>query len=198
MKAVSALRLIWVVLACAALGLPFALIASTARGAVEPLSRVAVDVLLRVTAPLQSSAPAPLPVEPLVLEQPSATETMLTATSPGPAARKGQARRAAAPGALFVSAAKVLQLAQSTARPKGVFVSATAAHPAGLRLSGVAPLAIGVQDGDILLDALGVPAQSPGQIIGAVVEARAKQARYLSGTLWRRGHTFRITVEQPY
>ncbi|HYJ11429.1 MAG TPA: hypothetical protein VEX18_20545, partial [Polyangiaceae bacterium] len=59
-------------------------------------------------------------------------------------------------------------------------------------------LGIGVQDGDILTEALGITPQSPGQLIGGIIEARAKQARYLSGTLWRRGQVLRITVEQPY
>jgi hypothetical protein len=67
-----------------------------------------------------------------------------------------------------------------------------------LRLSGVAPLGIGVQDGDILIEALGMTPRSAGQVIGAIIEARSQKARALSGTLWRRGQTFRITVEQPY
>jgi hypothetical protein len=79
-----------------------------------------------------------------------------------------------------------------------VFVEKTAQHPAGLRLSGVGGLGIGVQDGDILIEALGVTPRSAGQIIGAVIEARAHEARFLSGTLWRSGQTLRITVEQPY
>jgi hypothetical protein len=55
-----------------------------------------------------------------------------------------------------------------------------------------------VQDGDILIEALGVTPRAPGQVIGAIIEARAQHARFLSGTLWRRGQTFPITVEQPY
>jgi len=92
----------------------------------------------------------------------------------------------------------VLKLAQSAARPRGSFVAPTPQHPAGLRLSGVAALGIGLQDGDILIEALGIAPRAPGEIIGAILAARAKQARYLSGTLWRQGQTFRITVEQPY
>jgi hypothetical protein len=67
-----------------------------------------------------------------------------------------------------------------------------------LRLVGVAGLGIGVQDGDILIDAMGITPRSSGEIIGAIVQARAQRVRYLSGTLWRHGQTFRITVEQPY
>jgi hypothetical protein len=148
---------------------------------------------------LRASAVAPVATE--VRFEPNAllaSETRLAATGKTSVAQKGQVAPPRAPGALFVSAAKVLELSQSTARPQGAFVAATATHPAGLRLSGVVGLGIGVQDGDILIEALGVSPKSPGQIIGAIIDARAKQVRYLSGTLWRRGQVLRITVEQPY
>ena len=38
--------------------------------------------------------------------------------------------------------------------------------------------------------------KEPG--VGNGLEARARQERWLSGTLWRAGQTLRITVEQPY
>ncbi|HYJ11896.1 MAG TPA: hypothetical protein VEX18_22885 [Polyangiaceae bacterium] len=194
----SALRLVQVVLACGALGMPFALAASAASGYVEPLSRAAVDVLLVVSTPLRASAAVSVAEAPLERDELLASETTLAASGKVRAAPKGRTARSPAHGALFVSAAKVLELSQSAARPQGAFVQATATHPAGLRLAGVAGLGIGVQDGDILTEALGITPQSPGQIIGAIIEARAKQARYLSGTLWRRGQVLRITVEQPY
>jgi hypothetical protein len=205
MRAVSVTRFGRVLLASCALGLPFVLVASSVSGFVEPLSRLAVEALLRASAPLQAPAePAPL-VEPPSSGEPSSSgeplapnESVLAAGRKAPAGRKVTASRPQPPPSLFVSAAKVLQLSQSAARPQGAFVAATAAHPSGLRLSGVAALGIGVQDGDILIEAMGMSPQSPGQIIGAIIEARAKQARYLGGTIWRRGQTFRITVEQPY
>jgi hypothetical protein len=45
---------------------------------------------------------------------------------------------------------------------------------------------------------MGISPRTSGEIIGAIVEARARRVRALSGTLWRGGQTFRITVEQPY
>lgn len=188
-------------LACGALAAPFALIAGAGRGLVEPLSRAAVDALSMVSAPLQPLVALPVVAEaPLELDEPDAREAMPETTTAGkaPAARKGQAPRPPASGALFVSAAKVLELSRTAVRPQGAFVPATATHPAGLRLSRVAALGIGVQDGDILIEAMGVSPQSPGQIIGAIIAARVEQARHLSGTLWRRGQVLRITVEQPY
>jgi hypothetical protein len=120
------------------------------------------------------------------------------AATKAPVRRSAKPSHKAAPAALFVSAATVLKLSQSSARPRGSFVAASAQHPAGLHLSGVAGLGIGVQDGDILVEALGITPRGAGQVIGAIIEARAKQARFLSGTLWRQGQTFPITVEQPY
>jgi hypothetical protein len=182
----------------AGLALPFALVSWKAAGLVEPLARGAADALLRLSAPLQTEAvAAPEPVEVSANDaEPVIVATTKTTKQAAP--RAGKAAPPKAPSGVFVSAATVLKLSRGSARPQGAFVAKSATHPAGLRLSGVAPLGIGVQDGDILIEALGVEPRSPGQIIGAIIEARARQARYLSGTLWRRGQTFRIVVEQPY
>ena len=179
-----------------ALGVPFWLAAHLAAALVTPLTNTTVGALVRVTAPLtvvttadtEAEAAAPPNDEPVALALGAATK---------PTARRGF-KAAASPASLFVSKATVLKLAQTAARPHGSFVQQTPEHPAGLRLSGVAPLGIGVQDGDILIEALGITPRSPGQVIGAVIEARAKQARFLSGTIWRHGQTIRLTVEQPY
>jgi hypothetical protein len=196
MRGVKLPGLLRTLLASLLLGAPFALVALQTSSWVGPLTQASVGLLLELTAPLAAPSPVALPPEaearldaplPLVFE---------AATKP---ARKGIKRASdAKPAALFVSEAAVLRLAQSGARPRGVLVAATEQHPAGLRLSAVAGLGIGLQDGDILIEALGFPPRSAEQIIGAILEARAKQVRFLSGTLWRRGQTFRITVEQPY
>jgi hypothetical protein len=192
---VSAPRFLVALSLSAGLALPFALVSWKAAGLVEPLARGAASALLGLTAPLQAEQPIePAPVE-LGLDP---AEPVVPATTKQPAKRGGKPAPAKAPAGLFVSAATVLKLSQGTARPQGAFVAKSATHPAGLRLSGVAPLGIGVQDGDILIEALGVTPRSPGQIIGAIIEARARHARFLSGTLWRRGQTLRIVVEQPY
>ena len=182
-----------------ALGVPFLLSAHAASAFVAPLSKAAVALLVRVTAPLAAAAPARPEAEPADPAEPAALELAFDAVTKAPVRRftKPQSKPAK-PAALFVSEATVLRLSQSAARPSGSFVAASPQHPAGLRLSGVAALGIGVQDGDILIEALGITPRAPGQIIGAIIEARAKQARFLSGTLWRQGQTFPITVEQPY
>jgi len=185
-----------VLVASLALGAPFLLAASAATGLVVPFTRSAVTVLLRVTAPFAARAPEPEAASDAAAVAPAELSFEVAIKSPGQRAAKAQPK--AKPAALFVSDATVLRLAQSSARPHGSFVAKSSEHPAGLRLSGVAALGIGVQDGDILVEALGITPRAPGEIIGAIIEARAKQARFLSGTLWRQGQTFPITVEQPY
>jgi len=187
------------VLSGIALLAPFALVAQAQRALAESVVSASVATLVRMTAPL---APAAVVAsEPVV----DGAVLGLDIAADGAALAKGPARRprqgaSAKPQALFVSASSVLQLAKTAARPQGTFVAqgGEPQHPAGLRLVGVAGLGIGVQDGDILIDAMGITPRSSGEIIGAIVQARAQRVRYLSGTLWRHGQTFRITVEQPY
>jgi len=195
MRTVSASRFITVLAAGALLGLPFAGAAWALGGLVEPMSRATVDSLLRLTSPLQL---APTSDTEDVDAADSSSEPAVPVATKATSPRSAQAARPQRPQALFIASSTVLKLAQGGGRPQGAFVAESALHPAGLRLTGVAALGIGLQDGDILIEALGVSPRSPGQIIGAIIEARAKQARYLSGTLWRRGQTFRIVVEQPY
>jgi hypothetical protein len=203
MAGVSTRRLIGAVLALMGLAVPFPLVAHAAERLVEPWSAKTVSLLLRVTAPLRAEDAAVLEPQADAFEaEPDGAVVEATGKA---RLTKGGARRWQKPSlgakptsALFVSQATVLKLAQTTARPQGSFVAETAEHPAGLRLVGVAALGIGVQDGDILIEALGITPRSPGQVIGAIIEARSHKAAALSGTLWRHGQLIRITVEQPY
>jgi hypothetical protein len=164
---------------------------------VAPLADAGVGVLLRLSAPLAHAvAPAAVEGEVPPVEVQVVDDLAVTATKGEP--RRGARRAPNKPSAIFLSAGRVLDLAKGQVRPSGRFVAATQGHPGGLLLTGVAPLGIGLQDGDVLLEALGSAPTSPGQVIGAIIEARAQRAAYLSGTIWRRGQTFRITVEQPY
>ena len=198
MAGVAASRFARVLVGTLLLSAPFVAGAHLASGLVTPLASAVVATLVRVTAPL-SAPPAPALAADATEPVPDvARDLSFEVATKSPARRAPKPRAAAKPAALFVAEATVLKLAQSAARPRGTFVVQSAEHPAGLRLSGVAALGIGVQDGDILIEALGIAPRSPGEIIGAIIEARAKQARFLSGTLWRSGQTFPITVEQPY
>lgn len=198
MAAVAAPRFARVLVASLLMGAPFVVAAHLAGGLVAPLTSTIVTALVRVTAPLTAS-PTPEPEADATDLVPDAPlDLSFEVATKSPAQRAAKPRPPAKPSALFVSEATVLKLAQSAARPRGSFVAQSPEHPAGLRLSGVAALGIGVQDGDILIEALGITPRAPGEIIGAIIEARAKQARFLSGTLWRQGQTFPITVAQPY
>jgi hypothetical protein len=198
MPAVAVARFTRVLVGSLLLGGPFVGVAHLASGLVAPLTSTIVAALVRVTAPV-TALPAPEPELDGLDPVPDAPlELSFEVASKSPAQRATKARPPAKPSALFVSESTVLKLAQSAVRPRGSFVAQSPEHPAGLRLSGVAALGIGVQDGDILIEALGITPRAPGEIIGAIIEARAKQARFLSGTLWRSGQTFPITVEQPY
>lgn len=199
MPAVAAPRFARALLGSVALGLPFLLSAHAASALVAPLTNAAVTLLVRATAPLTAVQVTEPEAEPEDLAPHASLELGFDAVTKSPVRRSAKPQpKPAKPAALFVSEATVLKLSQSAARPRGSFVAASPQHPAGLRLSGVAALGIGVQDGDILIEALGITPRAPGQVIGAIIEARAKQARFLSGTLWRQGQTFPITVEQPY
>lgn len=180
------------------LALPFAGVGWVSTACVPRLSHGIADVLVRLTAPLATLQPLPESAPPIE-ERPRAVDNAFEPVVLSAAPRRStQAKRAAVPGALFVSQATVLALSRTAARPQGSFVGQTPEHPAGLLLSGVSALGIGVSDGDILTEALGVTPRSAGQIIALVLEARARKAHFLTGTLWRRGQVLRITVEQPY
>ena len=97
-----------------------------------------------------------------------------------------------------VAASTVLRLANAGLCPSGAPVQAVGGRPAGLVLSGVSGLGIGMQDGDVLTRAAGRPALSPGDVVGVVLASRGAGAPEISGQFWRDGEPWQLTVEQPY
>jgi hypothetical protein len=97
-----------------------------------------------------------------------------------------------------VAANTVLRLANARAVPAGTFVPAEAARPAGMRLSGVSALGVGLQDGDVLTHVAGAPATSRGVVVSRVLEARAARANAISAIFWRAGEPWQLVVEMPY
>lgn len=198
MLGVARAKTVHCLLLAAALCAPFVLVAATHGVLAERAAIAAVGALLRLTQPLAPAGPKqPDGVQVAAGVVTPAAAALGSATAKAPQSSK-RAAPSAKPKALFISAANVLALAKTAAQPSGSFVPKTELHPAGVRLLGVGALGIGVEDGDILVEALGFTPRSSGQIIGAIIEARAQRVRYLSGTLWRKGQTLRITVEQPY
>ncbi|HEY0464180.1 MAG TPA: hypothetical protein VGC79_08230, partial [Polyangiaceae bacterium] len=97
-----------------------------------------------------------------------------------------------------ISSAQVLALAARRAMPNAVFVKANAQRPAGLLLSGVSALGVGLQDGDVLTEAAAQKASSVAVVVGVVLAARARQVSEISGRFYRGATPFSLTVEQPY
>lgn len=119
-----------------------------------------------------------------------------TPATPKQAAKKAF-KQAKAKG-IFVPASTVLKLAAGGGRPRGTPVKASGARPAGLRLSGVSALGVGLEDGDVLTRALGRPALSVSSVVESVIVARAKRAKVLDGEIYRGNDRYVIQVEQPY
>jgi hypothetical protein len=99
---------------------------------------------------------------------------------------------------VFVSADKVLRLADGRATPRGVRIAADGARPAGLKLQGVESLGIGLREGDVLTRALGQPATSSSAVIRAILVARSRRVKVLEGEFYRGRERWVIRVEQPY
>ncbi|MBN2191952.1 MAG: hypothetical protein JW751_03985 [Polyangiaceae bacterium] len=99
---------------------------------------------------------------------------------------------------LFVSGETVLRLARHGVRPRGLPVPAEGGRPAGLRLSGVSGLGIGLLDGDVLTTAGGVPALSASDVVTMVIASRGKRVTTIGGQFWRDGVPWDLLVEQPY
>ncbi|MCA9599730.1 MAG: hypothetical protein KC776_40760 [Myxococcales bacterium] len=125
-------------------------------------------------------------------------------TAEPPPARQVAVRRAVVRAAqipkkgIRVRADVVLRLANAGLRPSGIPVAARGDRPAGLALSGVSALGIGLVDGDVLTSAAGRPALSAGDVIGVVIGSRAKGVREICGRFWRDGEPWNLIVEQPY
>jgi len=99
---------------------------------------------------------------------------------------------------IYVSATKVLCLAQQGSQPSGKPTSAKGKRPAGVSVYGVSGLGIGAKDGDVVTDILGQPVRSVAQGIMIILAARAAERPVITGTLWRGMRSISVAVEQPY
>ena len=162
------------------------------------LALAALPSLRRTPAPLEPAPPLEPP--PSLEFQEESLETRAAISAPSAKRRtKGRAAgKAPVAQGVFVSAQTVLALANRRLVPRAVFVPASGARPAGLRLIGVAALGIGMRDGDVLTHVQGAPASSIAAVVDAVVRARAGNARVISGMFWRDGRSLPLAVEQPY
>lgn len=156
-----------------------------------------VAPLVRDPSPAESEEP-PLAIPTEIASVPDALAGNAVVPPNGSKHGRSPKARPVAPRVVFVSQEQVLKLASTRARPHGTPVAASGARPAGLKLSGVAALGIGMQDGDVLTRAVGQPALSSGAVIQAVLAARARHASVLEGEFWRGTERCLLRVEQPY
>ncbi|HEX4335410.1 MAG TPA: hypothetical protein VH062_05820 [Polyangiaceae bacterium] len=98
---------------------------------------------------------------------------------------KNVTRDSSVAGGIFVGKDTVLRLARSGVVPSGQPVTESATHPAGIALSGVGALGIGLTDGDILVEVEGVPVRSEAQVVGLVIGARSRRVEQMSAIVWR-------------
>jgi len=170
--------------------------------AVRSWTRAYADALGQgIAAWLTAVVPAaPAPPDPAGLDAPEPPFASASGARATPLDGKRPASRArpVPRQGIRVSAAQVLALASRRAMPNAVFVKATSQRPAGLLLSGVSALGVGLQDGDVLTEAAGQKASSVAAVVGIVLAARARQASEISGRFYRAGVPFLLTVEQPY
>ncbi len=90
-------------------------------------------------------------------------------------------------GGIYVGKETVLRLVRAGVVPTGQPVAASSSHPAGILLSGVGALGIGLHDGDILTDVEGRPVRTEAQVVGMVLAARSRHAEQMSAVVWRSG-----------
>lgn len=101
-----------------------------------------------------------------------------------------------------VSAEQVLGWASGRMMPVGRSREAGFGLPAGIELSSVAGLGIGLLDGDRLVAVGGVPVTERSQVVSLVLAARGRHEPQLVASLWRRTalgpRAFSVVVQQPY
>lgn len=149
--------------------------------------------------PRSAEAPAePGPTQEIRAEAIAMAPVITAGTRQATRSQRGKKAQPEAVSGVFVSASTVLALASRGVVPRGVPVEASGARPAGLRLVGVGALGVGLRDGDVLTSVLGAPAASFAAVVSAVVQARARHARVISGEFWRDGRGHPLSVEQPY
>jgi len=183
-----------------ALVLPLPLVGLASAHVADAAGRALGAGLDRVAATWLSAPPAePAPVAVLP-DEPSVPEARVLASTSKRSKKHTtkHTKSVESQRAIFVSAPVVLRLANRGVRPQGVPVAAKGPRPAGLMLVGVGALGVGLRDGDVLTHVAGSPALDVGSVIYAVLSARGRGARTISGRFWRDGQPWVLVVEQPY
>jgi hypothetical protein len=190
----------------AVLALPFALVAWGANAAADRVAGIAAASLagLGHWASGPASAPEPAAGQELALAPVDVVSGDAPRSAPlADVQAEKRAKRRSVPRVVVARAVRVpretvLRLANSGTRLRGVPVKAEGLRPAGILLSGVSALGIGLQDGDVLVEAVNRPALDVGGVVAAVIAARSARVPELTGRFWRHGELWLLVVEQPY
>jgi hypothetical protein len=118
--------------------------------------------------------------------------------SHGKASRGPRSPGAKSRSGVFIGANTVLRLAASGVVPEGRPVDASGGRPAGIQLSGVSALGVGVHDGDVLTEVAGRPVRTEGQVVGMVLALRARRESSISAAFYRGSERWSLVVEMPY
>jgi hypothetical protein len=159
---------------------------------------------LALLAPAAPAAPAPgslvqESVEAWTAPDDPPSPELALAEAPRRGAHRKPRGRHEAPTAhtVFVSEHTVLRLARAGIVPSGRPIAARGTRPAGIELSGVAPLGIGLREGDVLTEVTGRAVQTEDQVVGIILGALARQVRSISGVFFRGGVRWSLVVEVP-
>lgn len=127
------------------------------------------------------------------------------APSRSPVGGRTEKQEPEAPRAVFLPAARVLELALSDAAPRGRPWRGEAPGRMGVVLQGVDALGIGLRDGDVLVRVGGRPVGDTAAVIALVLEARGRKEPVIAGEVERpvgdgraAVQRLRVVVEQPY
>lgn len=159
-------------------------------------ARIADRELSKSSLPVSEAPPAPLDPDG-ELESMASKHMPRAARFKVPLQRPDPTGVAGARG-VRVSAHQVLDLARRRSMPGAMVVGETLLHPAGLSLTGVSTLGIGMRDGDVLTRVGGEPALSVAAVTAAVIRARGALISEIAAEFWRDGERWNVIVEQPY
>jgi S1-C subfamily serine protease len=96
---------------------------------------------------------------------------------------------------IFVSPEMIRRAVPASGRPAAAWSPRTAEHPAGMMISSPGALGGTILAGDVIYEAEGQALGSPEQLVSVVMQAYRRNARFVSGRLWRHGEAWVLTVE---
>lgn len=181
---------------------PAVALPSTTRWLAEHAAPALAAQLVRFAEAVASLLPAPASPPPPLPPSPGARSIAALGDPPSPAALQQPGDRPSVrprptPRGVLVRKERVLAAARGGIRPSGHAVPATWERPAGVALTGVGALGVGLRDGDVLTHVNGQPVSSPNLVVALAAGALRSGAGGISGEVWRGRQRLMLTVELP-